>query len=130
MSRTAKKGPMFSPTTRNLLILAGAAAGGYFVYRKWFSNPAPLVKSATPKETTKAAPATLAHVGKGELVSTTKAVIISAPENPAFRYAKIVKTYTDSSNNTVREFRSPVDGFFTRRILRVGKNLFAEIKPA
>jgi len=123
-----------TPTIRNLLILAGTGIGGYFIYRHFFSGKKPADAAELPDNkksavASKPAAPPPAHVSKKELVSSKIAVVAQAPEIPGYSYAKVTKSYTDETGATVREFRSPIDGYFTRRFLQIGNNLFAEIKP-
>lgn len=122
-------------TARNLLILGGVAVGGYFLFKKISSS------SFFSSDVTAGLPATMPAqaiaptspngpaVTKGELLST-KSTIVTNKKVRGYKYAKIIRASRMPNGQVVREFKSPVNGFYTGRLLVVGKNAWAEIKPA
>ena len=126
--------PFKISSLRNWIILAAAAGGGYFIYKKWIAPAERLDKAATgapaakPKLSQPVAPAPDLNgpkVRKGVLVSTRSTICIATKE-PGMVYQNVIKTDAQG----YQSFKPTVNGVFTRRLLCIGKNRWAEIKPA
>ncbi len=70
----------------------------------------------------------LPQVNPGENLSTKTEYVITT-KNPSYKYAKILREYKDSSGQTVYDFKSPIHGFFTDKLLSLNGKLYAEIRP-
>jgi len=126
---------------RNIIILAVVGIGGYFLYKK-LSAATKLEPEAVraPKATGPAKPIVTAGpatnvipppdrsgpaVKKGQLCATRSNVCVTKKEKD-MRYFKIISVDAKGYKN----FKPTINGRFTRRLLCVGKNKWAEVLPA
>lgn len=119
------------------LIVVAIGVGGYVAYKlfKTISGARKLDAAKTvqaPSSDPTAPPVfqlVLPRVTKGENVSTLAQGSVFA-KNAAYKYAKVSKTYQDEQGQTVHDFKSPINGYFTDRLLSSGGQLFAEVRPS
>ena len=104
----------------------------YEIYKKYASGKTRMLPpAATTKDTTSDAPEVVAlelpYVDKGENLSTKTQWIITT-KNPSYRYVAIQRQY-EADGATVYDFKSPIDGYFTDKLLSLNGKLYAEIRP-
>jgi hypothetical protein len=106
---------------RNVLILAGVAVAGYFVYRRVSSASASTATGASQQQ-------------RQELCIPVKRGVLQTQTGPASGDKRADRRYMLSTSSTpvgnlMRvTFRSSIDGCYTGRILRQGSKYYAEVR--
>jgi len=114
--------------------LVTVAVVGYIAYKFWTSRrllppaqPTAAVDKSKPGQ--KLIVLAQPKVAKGEKLSTKTQLRVQT-KNGAYKYAKVTKQYPDEKTGVqIYDFTSPVDGYFTDKLLSANGHLWAEIRP-